>query len=193
MLDIDGTRLSFIKHSINATSDKNMTPIKEETLIEKAKQEELIIKDSRELVEKYGEDGNVVLEAIVRNTALQKMFKQNLMISQNKQCIMCGIKNPDLLIGSHIKPATKSNVEEKVDHNNGLLLCCNHDKLFDHYLITFNSSNGQIEISKTLSEEDRAKLGLDEKFQLDESLLTEKRQCYLEHHNREFKVREENR
>lgn len=194
MLMYDGTQLSFIKRSINAAfSNEDPAPISKDILVENAEQENIIIKEAQELVDKYGEDGTVVLESIVRNSTLQKMFKHNLMISQNKQCIMCGIKNPDLLIGSHIKPAVKSTVEEKVDYNNGLLLCCNHDKLFDHYLITFNFLDGQIEISKSLSDEDRLMLGLDENFKLDESLLTEKRQDYLMQHNLEFKDREENR
>jgi len=194
MLIFDGTQLSFIKRSINtAFSDEDLTPISKETLIENAQQEDVIISDAQELVEKYGEYGTVALESIVRNSTLQKMFKHNLMISQNKKCVICGIKNPDLLIGSHIKPAAQSSVVEKVDHNNGLLLCCNHDKLFDHFLITFNFINGQLEISKSLSEEDRAILGLDEDFKLDKSLLTEERQNYLMRHNLEFKEREKNK
>ena len=106
---------------------------------------------------------------------------------------MCGIKNRDLLVGSHIKPAAICNSIEKCDYNNGLLLCCNHDKLFDRYLITFSFLDGQIEISKTISEDDIIKLGLSRDFVLPSELLTNERISYLTEHNIEFHKREEER
>ena len=55
-----------------------------------------------------------------------------------------------LLVASHIKPWAKSDEHEKLDLDNGLLLCPNHDKLFDGGYITFNE-NGSIIISERIS------------------------------------------
>ena len=64
-------------------------------------------------------------------------------------CLICSIENPKLLIGSHIKPWKNSNNYERVDVNNGLLLCPNHDKLFDRGLVSFNAE-GRIMLSPAL-------------------------------------------
>lgn len=189
--DSDGT-LYFVKKTIE--SARNSEPEYSAEDLQKAVTDtELILTDAATLAEKYGMDGNVVAESLVRNSCLQHIFKYNLMISQNGRCVMCGINHKELLIGSHIKPAAESNAAEKVDFNNGLLLCCNHDKLFDRYLITFNFIDGQIEISKSLSEEDIEILGLNKDFKLPEELLTPERIQYLTEHNIEFRNREENR
>ncbi|MBO7381377.1 MAG: HNH endonuclease, partial [Neisseriaceae bacterium] len=52
-----------------------------------------------------------------------------------------------------LKPWRKSNDKEKLDINNGLLLCPTHDKLIDKGLITF-SENGEIIISELLTDDD---------------------------------------
>lgn len=58
--------------------------------------------------------------------------------------------NPSLLIASQIKPWASSIAEEKLDSENGFLLCLNHDALFDGGFISFDDS-GQIIISDRLS------------------------------------------
>ncbi|WP_278045976.1 HNH endonuclease [Clostridium beijerinckii] len=61
---------------------------------------------------------------------------------------MCDISMKELLIASHIKEYSKceKNAAEHLDLKNGLLLCANHDKLFDKHLISFNM-DGTIKIS----------------------------------------------
>ncbi len=152
-----------------------------------------LIDDAVVLAEKYGIDGTVLAETVVRNSSLQRIFKTNLMLSQNEQCIMCGLSCRELLIGSHIKSSVESNAGEKADSNNGLLLCCNHDKLFDRYLITFDSTNGQIRISRSVSETDILLLGLEADYKLPEELLTQERRNYLSLHNQKFIEKETER
>ncbi|MCJ7989307.1 HNH endonuclease [Priestia sp. OVS21] len=53
-----------------------------------------------------------------------------------------------LLIASHIKPWKDSNDKERLDLNNGLLLCPNHDWLFDKGYISF-TDKGEILITET--------------------------------------------
>lgn len=192
MLDDGDGILQFAKKSIESSGNGNLKYTKED--LEKAVVDsELLAYDAEALADKYGIEGNVLIEAVVRNSNLQHIFRYNLMLTQNACCVMCGIKNKELLIGSHIKPAAESDAAEKADFNNGLLLCCNHDKLFDRYLITFNFIDGQIEISKTISEEDMSVLGINPEYKLPEEYLTEERIQYLTEHNIEFRKREDER
>ena len=48
-----------------------------------------------------------------------------------------------VLIASHIKPWKDSDENERLDIDNGLLLCPNHDKAFDRGYISFDD-NGLI-------------------------------------------------
>lgn len=89
---------------------------------------------------------DVKRQIIARNG--QFLFKQRLLNSQNK-CALCEINDVNFLIASHIKPWKDSNHRERLDPNNGLLLCPNHDKLFDSGIISFQDS-GKILISNTI-------------------------------------------
>lgn len=88
-------------------------------------------------------------EIIIKNRIGQNIFRANL-INFHKKCMLCGIQNPELLRASHIKPWCESTNSERLDFNNGLLLCANHDLLFDKLLITFNKL-GEIVISKKIN------------------------------------------
>lgn len=193
MLDDSDNIFNFMKKTIEKAGNGGVSEYTKEQIDDAAKAAELLAVDANALAEKYGIDGTVLAEAVVRNSALQKMFKHNLLVSQHGKCALCGLENKEMLNGSHIKPAALSNASEKADFNNGLLLCCNHDRLFDRYLITFNFIDGQIEISKTLSDDDVSLLGLDKDFKLSDELLTPERMAYLTEHNIEFRNREEDR
>ncbi|PKM53993.1 MAG: hypothetical protein CVV00_10030 [Firmicutes bacterium HGW-Firmicutes-5] len=65
-------------------------------------------------------------------------------------CEICSVDDEHLLVISHIKSWALSNNKERLDKNNILLLCPNHDKLFDSGYITFDNS-GQIIISGRLT------------------------------------------
>lgn len=93
-------------------------------------------------------------EAVVKVRINQSKFRKRL-LKRYKGCCLCGLSNPDLLIASHIQPWRNSDKNEKVDDDNGLLLCPNHDQLFDKGFITF-SDDGEMIISDKLSENDRA-------------------------------------
>ncbi|UMZ72546.1 HNH endonuclease [Natranaerofaba carboxydovora] len=75
--------------------------------------------------------------------------------------MICGLSKIDLLIGSHIKPWRYSNDEEKLDEDNGLLMCNVHDAPFDKGYISFEDS-GKIIISSKLNKKDCNLLGINE-------------------------------
>ncbi len=89
-------------------------------------------------------------ERIVKTRIGQSKFKQKL-LSQSKQCALCGVNDERFLIASHIKPWSESTNEERLDVNNGLLLCPNHDSLFDKGYISFDEK-GKLLLSDKLNE-----------------------------------------
>lgn len=106
-------------------------------------------------------------EQIIKIRIGQGKFKRKL-LNKNKECAICGLENENFLIGSHIKPWSKSNDEEKLDYFNGLLLCPNHDALFDKGYISFNdngkiiiSDNLELSIKKLMDLNDKIKISLD--------------------------------
>jgi len=93
---------------------------------------------------------NTEKEQVVKLRIGQSTFKDHLLQRECK-CAICGITDKNFLIASHIKPWSKSTHAERLDVNNGLLLCPNHDALFDKGYISFDD-NGQIVISSKLNE-----------------------------------------
>lgn len=94
----------------------------------------------------------------VKQRIHQTDFRDKL-IKRYGKCSVCGNDEICLLSASHIKPWRNSDAKEKVDINNGLLLCPAHDKCFDLGLISFDH-NGKIMISSKLSKENRKLLNI---------------------------------
>ncbi|MBB1341250.1 HNH endonuclease [Pseudoalteromonas sp. SR45-6] len=82
----------------------------------------------------------------------QGKFRKALLKFWDKSCCITGISNTDMLVASHIKPWSKSNNIERLDHYNGLLLTPNLDRAFDKGYITFNLA-GEIIISTQFENE----------------------------------------
>lgn len=116
-------------------------------------------------------------EAVVKVRVNQKDFREILLKRYNK-CCLCGVSNPDLLIASHIKPWRECLPEEKLDIDNGFLLCPNHDWLFDKGFISF-SDDGIIIISSDLSSTDSVFTNVRAEMKIQ---LTEKNRQYLSYH-----------
>lgn len=91
---------------------------------------------------------------------------KSLLLEKNNKCALCGINNHKYLIASHIKPWSKSDKSEKVDVDNGLLLCPHHDFLFDRGLITFDD-NGKLIISSLLTKEEQILFNISENLKLE--------------------------
>jgi len=107
----------------------------------------------------------------------QAVFKKKL-LADYTECAICGMGEPSLLIASHIKPWKHSSNLERLDIFNGLLLCPNHDRLFDQGFITF-SDNGTMIISNLLTQKTKNLLGLADNLQI---YLVEDHKKYIEWH-----------
>ena len=102
------------------------------------------------------------------------------MLERYNRCQLCKAENHKLLIASHIKPWVESEPKEKLDVDNGFLMCPNHDKLFDKGYITFDD-DGKIIISEKLAEKenDMVFLNVDSRMHIE---LTEGNKKYLKFH-----------
>ncbi len=121
-------------------------------------------------------------ETFIKTRIGQSLFRSALLQKYNSTCAICGVKGDEFLVASHIK-AWKDCVEgEHLDEDNGLLLCPNHDKLFDSHLISFDN-NGRILISKRLSDNNKIFLNVCNSFNIE---INEKNRKYVEFHRNIF-------
>lgn len=116
-------------------------------------------------------------EAIVKVRVNQETFR-DLLLKRYDKCCLCNVENKKLLIASHIKPWAESEPREKLDVDNGFLMCPNHDRLFDKGYITFDD-DGKIVISDELSGNDRILLNINDRMHID---LNENNKKYLKFH-----------
>ncbi len=87
----------------------------------------------------------------------QRLFRGNLLRLWQGSCAVTSVQEPRVLRSSHIKPWTKSNVQEKVDHFNGLLLVPNLDTLFNEGLISFKD-DGRMLVSDDWQTDDKRRM-----------------------------------
>ncbi len=107
-------------------------------------------------------------DAIVKVRINQDKFRDGLLRKYKGKCSLCGVDEESVLIASHIKPWSKSDEHEKLDLNNGLLLCPNHDRLFDRGFISFDGS-GNIVISEKLSANSKVFMNVHEEMNIEVS------------------------
>lgn len=126
-------------------------------------------------------------EALVKVRVNQSVFRDKLLKKYSK-CCLCGVSDTAFLIASHIKPWAESNSKEKLDIENGLLLCPNHDKLFDGGWISFND-DGTVIISDTLQQRDRIFMNIRDDMKI---ALSERNKHYLQFHRENiFKIKKD--
>ncbi len=118
-------------------------------------------------------------EQMVKIRVNQTEFRQQLLERYHKCCLCC-VSDPNLLVASHIKPWSVAEPTEKLDVNNGLLLCPNHDKLFDNGYITFDD-NGKIIISERLQDNDKLYMNVEDNMKID---INDKNKAYMEYHRK---------
>lgn len=137
-----------------------------------------INKESINVPEKYKRD-------YVKIRIGQGKFRDLLIKKHGCKCDICGVNIKELLIASHIKEYSKcdKNTTEHLDPQNGLLLCANHDKLFDRHFISFKK-DGTIKISNKISKSDYAMLSIDENLKIPINIFDDK---YMDYHRQKLK------
>lgn len=120
-------------------------------------------------------------EQVVKSRIGQTQFRSEL-LHRDKSCKICGLNISELLYASHIKPWKDCDNEERLDPNNGFLLCSIHNDLFDKRLISFKD-NGRIIISNTITQSDYSSLGIDSETKIE---VLSKQRKYLIWHRQMF-------
>lgn len=134
------------------------------------------------------EKRNAYIETVlsVRSPSFQKLYRKKLLEEFSCKCAICDINVKELLIASHIVAYTDcANNEERVDNNNGLLLCPIHDDLFDKGYISFDST-GKIILPnpRFIPNELFELMNIDKNTRIDSKYLNPKRIAYLKRHKK---------
>lgn len=163
--------------------DENWLNRESETVIDTAEQEDVLkaqLDNSVDEIDKeietkqlQGEEREALIKVRVNQSAFRK-----LLMRKYTHCCLCDVDDESLLVASHIKPWAKSSHAEKVDVNNGLLLCPNHDKLFDRGYISFDNG-GHIVISDELSKNCAISMNIKNDMQIE---LSNDNIKYMEYH-----------
>lgn len=122
------------------------------------------------------------IEKIVKARVSQGAFRRLLLLERH-QCNLCDITTTSVLRASHIKEWSECSRQERIDANNGLLLCANHDALFDRHQISFDPNTGDICISASIDNEQRKALNLLESAKLS---MSDRMRSYMQIHHKKF-------
>ncbi|WP_302654048.1 HNH endonuclease [uncultured Clostridium sp.] len=163
----------FGDYLLKLATDRNSIDITEITQID-----EKYIEEINSLIHKFKDETEK--NRIIKARIGQGLFKEKLLY-RSCQCAICGLNIKSLLIASHCKPWGNATNKERLDVNNGLLLCPTHDALFDKGLITFKE-NGKIIISKEIQESQYKLLNIDEYVRLD---FRSEQLPYIKYHREE--------
>ena len=109
----------------------------------------------------------------------QGKFREDLITLWDGSCAILGIKRPELLRASHIKPWTSSNNRERLDPANGLLLSAMYDAAFDALLLSF-ADDGSLILAPDFSLAEAAAAGIDPTSMINIQVL--RTQDYLAEH-----------
>ena len=131
----------------------------------------------------YKKPNSTERKGLITSRIGQGYYRQQVLEKWNYACAVTGCNTQEILIASHIVPWSKSNNEERLNPENGILLSPNYDSLFDKHLISF-SDEGYILISKILGKEEIEKLGIntDVKIIVNLEMIT-----FLKRHRLELK------
>lgn len=121
-------------------------------------------------------------ESIISVRVNQSVIRTNAIRKYGCRCVLCGLRTKELLVASHIKAWSESTEKEKGDPDNVLLLCPNHDAVFDKHLITFDGE-GKIQISDQLDPHERAMLNLQPSMKI---AMNDNMRRYMQYHREKF-------
>lgn len=123
-------------------------------------------------------------KALIAARKGQGLFRQRVAVIEAK-CRVTGVTNPLYRIASHIKPWRKSNNQERLDGENGLLLAPHIDHLFDKGFISF-AADGTMLVSPAADRDALEKLGIPLDTVLNVGAFTPGQKAYLEFHRTEI-------
>ncbi len=149
----------------------------------------LAIQDTKGMskdVSDYDKDQYIETIVKTRNQSIQRQFRKSLLDNNEHVCPICGFSFENFLIASHIKPYSHcDDTYDAINHYNGLLLCPNHDKLFeDARYMTIDYKTGEIHLSEAAK--NSSDFGMLEGKAIPKVYIQNERRHYLEWHNNRF-------
>lgn len=124
-------------------------------------------------------------EALSKARLGQGKFRREL-LSLWDGCAVTGVRVPEILRASHIKPWRHSGNRERLDPYNGLLLLPQYDALFDRGLVSFEEDGGLI-VSKAMSSQDLDLLGISKRGEL--RFVEDRHRPYMAYHREKILVK----
>jgi len=124
-------------------------------------------------------------KGLVTSRVGQGAYRKSILYRWEFQCAVTKYNKADILIASHIVPWRHSTDEERLDVDNGILLCPNYDALFDQHLISFED-DGRIILSKSLTQSNYKQLGVDGREVIKNFSIGNNQ--YLEKHRNQFSI-----
>ena len=104
-------------------------------------------------------------EVLIKQRVNQSKIRQAALNKYGIKCCLCGVSQKELLVASHIKSWAESTGSEKGNIDNILIMCPNHDSLFDKHLISFES-DGKILINKRIDNINKTMLNINTDMKL---------------------------
>lgn len=123
-------------------------------------------------------------EVLIKQRVNQSKIKQSALDKYGTKCCLCGVTQTEILIASHIKSWSDSTSSEKGNVDNVLILCPNHDGLFDKHLISF-ASDGKILINKKIDDINKTMLNINNDMKLG-ILISDNMKRFLGYHRNIF-------
>jgi putative restriction endonuclease len=106
------------------------------------------------------EEKGIEKQRLVKTRVNQYRFRKLVLSNYTETCCITGIRQPDLLIASHITSWSKYE-NNRLNPMNGLCLNALHDRAFDKGLITVMADNYTIKVSTKLRSKDRDSISED--------------------------------
>lgn len=146
----------------------------------------LDVKSMPSNVSDYDKEQYILNIVKIRNQSIQRQFRKGLLEHNQHTCPICGFSFENFLIASHIKPYSYcEDTYDAINHYNGLLLCPNHDKLFEGAkYMTIDYRTGVIHLSNIAKRSSDFKML--EGISIPKIYIQNERRHYLEWHNNRF-------
>jgi len=112
----------------------------------------------RAVAQEHRNEANVIRD--IRKARLGRGVFRRRVLEHEHSCRLSGVRDSSVLICRHIKPWRHSSNEERIDGENGLLLCPNADFLFARGFVGFDG-NGDFLAAPAVSENLLLRLNLD--------------------------------
>jgi len=103
--------------------------------------------DDSDRDEDGGGGGGYDVPAMTAQRFRHALFVRRVTLFWRRRCALTGLKAPRLVQACHIVPWAESTPVERVDRNNGLLLCAHLHALFDSHLLGFDD-DGRLMLSE---------------------------------------------